>query len=420
MQIAQRNIGSFVVTEHRWDVPVDYNQTSDTRYEPLSLFAREVTTDSPERLTLPTLVFLQGGPGFEATRPSGGFGWVARAAERYRVVLLDQRGTGQSTPISADTIGKLGTPQQQADYLTRFRADAIVQDCEFVRQAMGLEQWTVLGQSFGGFCALHYMSAFPSSLREALFTGGVPPIGRSPDDVYRKTYARMIDRNVAYFDRYPEDITRVRDTLRTLSTSNVRLPSGDRLTPNRFRTLGLMLGMSTGAEEMHYIVERGLDHWALRAIENAQKWDTNPLYHVLHESSYADGHATKWSAHRLRAEYPQFDDLEDGLPFFTGEHVFPWQLNDWQRLQPFAEAAEILAHHEWPKLYAAATLAHNTVPAAAIVYPTDPYVEAEFSEEVAAAVPGLHLTIMAEHDHDGLRVVGAPILDALFNSIDNR
>jgi pimeloyl-ACP methyl ester carboxylesterase len=416
MHIAQRRIGTFLVTEHRWDVPIDHSDSSPSA-ETLSLFGREVTLgdSASQSVSPPWLVFLQGGPGFEATRPSGGFGWVAHAAQRYRVLLLDQRGTGQSTAIDADTIALRGKPLEQARYLTNFRADSIVKDCEFVRAALGLEQWTVLGQSFGGFCTLHYMSAFPDSLSAALFTGGVPPIGRTPDDVYRATYLRQVDRNAAYFDRYPEDIDRVRNTLAQLQTSSVYLASGDRLTPNRFRMLGHMLGMSTGAEEMHYLVERGLDHWALRGIENAQKWDTNPLYQVLHESSYADGHATRWSAHRLRAEYPQFDS--EDLPYFTGEHVYPWQLRDWQRLQPFGEAAEILANEPWPVLYDATRLAANTVPAAAAVYADDPYVEAEFSQETAAVVPNLRLWITPDHDHDALRVVGAPILDELFERI---
>ncbi len=413
MQIANRRIGTFAVTEHRWDVPVDYN---DSASPTLSLFGREVTLPGTQSENRPWLVFLQGGPGFEATRPTGGFGWVAHAATRYRVLLLDQRGTGQSSAIDADTITQHGVAADQARYLTHFRADGIVHDCEFVRASLGIEQWTVLGQSFGGFCALHYMSAFPGSLREAIFTGGVPPIGRTPDEIYRATYSRMLDRNAEYFERYPEDLDRVRSTMTTLQHSSVHLPSGDRLTPNRFRTLGLMLGMSTGAEELHYIIERGLDHWAIRAIENAQKWDTNPLYHVLHESSYADGHPTQWSAHRLRAEFPQFDNYDQ--PYFTGEHVYPWQLQDWQRLQPFREAAEILANEPWPVLYDADRLARNTVPAAAAVYTFDPYVEARFSEETAAVVPNLKLWISPDHDHDALRVVGAPILDELFRLLD--
>jgi len=97
------------------------------------------------------------------------------------------------------------SPEAQADYLTYFRADSIVRDAEFIRNELNVERWSVLGQSFGGFCVLHYMSAAPGGLTEAFFTGGLPPIGRHPDDVYRATYARTLQRCRRYYERYPAD-----------------------------------------------------------------------------------------------------------------------------------------------------------------------------------------------------------------------
>ena len=41
----------------------------------------------------------------------------------------------------------------------------------------------MLGQSFGGFCVLNYLSRAPEGLAEAFFTGGLPPLDRHPDDV---------------------------------------------------------------------------------------------------------------------------------------------------------------------------------------------------------------------------------------------
>lgn len=52
------------------------------------------------------------------------------------------------------------------------------------RALAGVEtKWTVLGQSFGGFCLLTYLSKHPEALKAGLFTGGLPPIGRTPDEV---------------------------------------------------------------------------------------------------------------------------------------------------------------------------------------------------------------------------------------------
>jgi pimeloyl-ACP methyl ester carboxylesterase len=192
MKLAQHRIASFVVTEHQWSIPVDHhNPTGPT----LTVFAREVTMAETGAEQRPWLMFLQGGPGFEATRPIGGFGWVERAARDYRVLLLDQRGTGRSSAVDAESIATVGDADAQASYLRSFRSDAIVRDCEFIRTALGVDRWSVLGQSFGGFCLLHYLSAYPESLREGFFTGGIPPIGRPVDDVYRATYTRMLRRN---------------------------------------------------------------------------------------------------------------------------------------------------------------------------------------------------------------------------------
>ena len=104
------------------------------------------------------------------------------------MLLLDQRGTGRSTPVG--TLPGL-SPEQQAEYLKLHRADSIVRDAEWIRQELGVERWSILGQSFGGFCACTYLSFAPEGLREAYFTGGLPPIDRPTDDVYRATYERV-------------------------------------------------------------------------------------------------------------------------------------------------------------------------------------------------------------------------------------
>src|SRR4051794_21944707 len=166
--------------------------------------------------------------------------------------MLDQRGPGRSTPV--DALPGL-TARQQAERLTHFRADSIVRDAECLRRELGVERWSVLGQSFGGFCVLTYLSLAPEGLREALFTGGLPPIGRAIDDAYRATYARTIERCRRYYERYPEDRERFRDALERSEAGDARLPSGDRLTPRRLRALGSLLGMSDGAEALHHIVE---------------------------------------------------------------------------------------------------------------------------------------------------------------------
>ena len=269
-----------ILVEREHTVPLDHARPDGPS---ITVFTREVA--DPEGTAKPYLLFLQGGPGFEATRPtSPPSGWIKRALRDYRVLLLDQRGTGRSTPVGTVIPGE--TAAAQAAHLAHFRADSIVRDAEWIRRELGVDRWSVLGQSFGGFTSLTYLSIAPEGLREAFITGGLTPIGRPVDDVYAATYRRVIDANRRYFERYPEDRARVREIHRRLEARPVLLPSGDRLTVRRFRQLGLWLGDSAGFELLHHVLELPPDSPAfLHDVEEGVRFTRNPLYATLHESS---------------------------------------------------------------------------------------------------------------------------------------
>ncbi len=85
-----------VLTEREHRVPLDHARPDGPT---ITVFTREVA-DPDGGAEKPYLLFLQGGPGMEATRPtSPPTGWLRRAIADYRVLLLDQRGTGRSTPV---------------------------------------------------------------------------------------------------------------------------------------------------------------------------------------------------------------------------------------------------------------------------------------------------------------------------------
>ena len=149
-------------------------------------------------------------------------------------------------------------------------------------------------------------------------------------------------------------------------------------------------------------------------MENAVRFARNPLYTTLHESSYADGVATRWSADRLLP-----DEIRDGTGF-TAEHVFPWMFDDYRGLAGHKAAAEILARHQWPRLFDPAQLAANDVPVAATIYVDDLYVERAFAEETAAAIRGLRPWITDEFVHNGLRADGERVLGRLIDLVRGR
>lgn len=407
----EMTLPGLVSIEHTFTVPLRHDRPDG---EQIDVFAREVA--DPEGRDKPFLVYFEGGPGCEATRPTASPrepAWVDRALSDFRVLLLDQRGTGRSTPVGT-LPGR--SAEEQAEYLACFRADSIVRDAEIIRRALGIERWTVLGQSFGGFCVFAYLSLAPEGLREALVTGGVPPLGRPVDDIYAHTYKRVTDRNRRYLERYPGDEARLSRLKASLEQgSGLRLPTGEQLTWRRFRQLGAMLGMSDGADRLHYILELDPESPAFgHDVVSANPFSRNPIYAVLHEACGCDGGVSNWSAQRtLPAAFA------DSI-LLTGEHVYPWMFEDYSALAPLREAAELLARRRWPRLYEPEVLAENTVPVAAAVYANDMYVERVFSEETADQVGAMSTWLTSEYEHNGLRADGARVLGRLLDMARGR
>lgn len=400
------------LTDHRLALPLDHSQHAGSTIE---VFAREISLDDGVRR--PLLVFLQGGPGQESPRPQERPAkpeWLAPALKDYRVLMLDQRGTGLSTPFGRRVLSELGSAQNAADYLTHFRADAIVQDAEHFRRHLGEEKVSLLGQSFGGFCSLHYLTVAPDSLNEVYFTGGIPPIGRHCDDVYEATYRTQRTKAAEFYQRFPYARAQMERAVALSEAGEIVLADGSALSPGLLRSVGANLGFTGGGETIAFLLERDplSPAFAADAAALFPFKGRNPLYAVIHESSYADGCVTNWSCERLLPT-----DFASDPTLFTSEHIFGWHFQDDSGLAPYREVAEILAQHEWPRLYDADVLASVDVPCAAAVFTTDPFVNLEFSRDTAAMLPGLRTWETADHDHNALRVDGGVILDRLFDLV---
>jgi hypothetical protein len=174
----------------------------------------------------------------------------------------------------------------------------------------------------------------------------------------------------------------------------------------------MWLGDSAGLELLHAVIELPFGSPAfLTDVQAALRYERNPIYATLHESSYADGGATRWSSARLLP-----DEVETrGL--FTAEHVFPWMWDDYRGLHGHREAAHLLAEHEWPRLYDAEALRTTDVPVAATIYVEDLYVERDFAEETAATIRGSRVWQTNEFQHNGLRADGERVLGRLIDLI---
>ncbi len=105
------------------------------------------------------VLIINGGPGFS----SDGFTQLAAKISKmgYQTILFDQRGTGRSYTSKLDS--------------TTISMDLMLADIESIRKAMKIDEWVVLGHSFGGMLGSYYTSKFPEHVR-ALITsssGGI-------------------------------------------------------------------------------------------------------------------------------------------------------------------------------------------------------------------------------------------------------
>lgn len=359
----------------------------------------------------------------------------------YQILYLDQRGTGLSSTITADTLALQGDAGKQADYLKKFRADSIVRDCEAIRLALTeaypeeLKKWSVLGQSFGGFCALTYLSQRPHGLREVFLTGGLPPINKTADEVYTATLKQVVKRNDAYYAKFPEDERIVRDlAVHIHSKGKIELPSGGKLTVRGLLALGHAFGAHGGLDTVHSLVQRmKLDletfHFltlpTLATLEAALTFDSNILYAIMHESIYCEGEASNWSAERVCQKHPLFawQSSEStawsfSLPkrlYFTGEMIFPFMVSgSLEMVKPGMATLQIAAFKEWPKLYDIKQLAENKVPVYSACFVDDMYVDFGLAQETAALIKGCKQFITNSMYHNALRSKSSEVLEQLF------
>jgi len=137
------------------------------------------------------VVPIAGGPGQASTRF---YASVPQAFEYLRrerdIVLLDQRGTGESAPLTCSededaVLGEVTTEQSLEavqdclDTLPHdprfFTTSVAVGDLEALREALGYERFNLYGISYGSRVAQHFARRYPDSTRTLILDGVVPP-----------------------------------------------------------------------------------------------------------------------------------------------------------------------------------------------------------------------------------------------------
>ncbi|KAB8292821.1 alpha/beta fold hydrolase [Bifidobacterium avesanii] len=436
--LAQYYVPGLHVEDHAIDVPLDWSGKQPGEGfdgESIRLFYRVVTAPEHVHDDLPLLVFLQGGPGGEGPRPlsPSSDGWIEEAVKHFRVVLPDQRGTGRSNRVDGTVMRRIGDPAAQAAYLKHFLADSIVKDFEHLRRTVFCgRQWVTLGQSYGGFLTLTYLSFFPEGVTASFTCGGIPHVPANATEVYEHTFPRMARKTAQFYERYPQDAERAAAVADILAAGDVTLPNGDQLTVERFQMLGSDFGMKPSFERVHWILDQAfLDGDGSASKDSplsepflasvAAATSSRPLYWPLQEFIYADGEMDepiRWAAQRVRDTKPEFDPAAR-LLLFTGEAMFPWMFEKEAALRPFGPAMDLLMEDtSWGHIYDEDQLARNEVPLQSAVYFDDLYVDSGMQLDTLSRVGNSHYWTTNEFEHDGLH--GSLVFKHLFDEALNR
>jgi pimeloyl-ACP methyl ester carboxylesterase len=159
--------------------------------------------------SLAPLFDLDGGPGMNVTQAAPFYATDGKAyRERRAVVLVDQRGTGRSSPLrcpqieGASPLERMYPPEAvrrcrealtaQAD-LAQYTTAAAARDLDAVREALGAPRIDLSAISYGTRLALHYLRRYPDRVRSALLIGTVARDKRMPLH-HARLGQRVLDR----------------------------------------------------------------------------------------------------------------------------------------------------------------------------------------------------------------------------------
>ncbi|MBU1011791.1 MAG: alpha/beta hydrolase [Bacteroidetes bacterium] len=126
-----------------------FSQYEKVESNGLDIYYRIIGTGEP-------ILILGGGPGDNSNR------YVSLCeilSIEFQCILVDQRGTGKSTPTVQDS--------------TTISIELTFSDFEAIRKNLNLESWNVLGFSYGGYLASLYAHFYPSSVSKLILLGSI-------------------------------------------------------------------------------------------------------------------------------------------------------------------------------------------------------------------------------------------------------
>lgn len=402
----------------------------------------------------PILLYLCGGPGAEnpPNRNPAMNQWLLDHG--YSILYLDYRGCGESSPIYAHHLLhnlKIKDDRKVADYLTHFCQDNIVRDLEAIRQTLSKERvtaggypvkWTILGQSYGGYISLTYLSMFPECLKDVFITGGLPPCGMKLDDYFRIEYQDIVKQNQSFYRAYPDAnilVRRILELIKDIGPKKIKMTGRGYFNGQKLLTLGRQFGSQVGFPEVYNLlqcIKFDLEQTGELRMETTSQFesilhvDERPLYPILLEQTWCSGGKTRWAAEHVAREIEGFGYLHmdddgnyrdpagtpaDAPIYFTANTYCRFHYDTHEELVDLKGAAEILAEHDWECPYNYEMLSSNScqVPVYAVSFEKDMHLDVGVAARTAAKVGGLRLVVDPGW-HQDIRYKPAEVLGRLF------
>lgn len=480
--IEDGSIQSFVLS---FRVPRNYTQAT-TPSSPNNSFILHAeilrkTSPEPNLTAAPIFVYLCGGPGSGQQPDRHELLNRYVVCNGYQLLLLDYRGCGRSQALTVDSVlaRRSREPHGAVRAFQELRQGNIVRDLEAVRrflidfipgQRAVDDKLVLLGQSYGGWIALTYVDRYPGSIRSVLLTGGMPPLGASPEEVYTRLFDEVARANELFHARYPDAIDMIRRIAGGIvaaeqsssSSSSSSCSSSSRTTKRRrlgrrrspgdedasgrdvgnrpslvtFASMGRLLGEPNGADKLYgrlvMLDKRLAETGEPPRLEDmdTHRFNDRLSYAFDHEIQcyvLAEGHTSDWAAKTVRdcrsgaygwisgrtaAELATADKMH-----FLGEAFMPEHADDYVSLRALGGrdfADEVVSAGQTETLFDMERLGANRVPVYAVIYRRDMYVDADLAVEAAAmvgSVSSVRLPETSELRHNAIRESADQVID---------
>jgi len=251
-----------------FEVPENRDDPDSRR---ITLRLAVVRSDAGDAARKDMVLMLAGGPGQAATESFANTTWYRSILKHRHVVLLDQRGTGGSHPLSCPEAEKAAWAEEarmtEPDFdkvrewtrncLDEVRRDAdpryytttvAAEDLEDVRRALGAPEFNVIGVSYGTRMAQQYLMRHPDGVRSLVLDSPVPNEAILGED-FARNLESALDRQFAACTADPACNKRFGDpwtTLRRLKAELAEHPRRVKIRdPQTYEETEQLLGPAT-------------------------------------------------------------------------------------------------------------------------------------------------------------------------------